>query len=415
MCGFFAGWLNFLAWIVGTASISLIVGSQTVAMYATFHAGFVVQKWHVFVSYLICTWICCATVLFANKALASLANLGMFFVIAGVVITIIVCSVMPHINGTPYASTDFVWKDWENATGYSSDGFAFLAGMLNGAYALGTPDCVSHLAEELPNPSVNVPKAMVAQMSIGFLTAIFYLIAIFYAINDFPAVVGSGTLPVAEIYRQATGSRGGSLGLLILIFIPTFLCSVGCYITAGRMYWTLARDNATPFSSRFSRVSPTFHNPFNATLFCGIVATVLGCIYVGSSTAFSAFVGCFVELATLSYLMPILPHLLSRRANVTPGWFWMNGVTGYVVNIVTCLYIIVFDVIFCFPYALPVDAKSMNYTSLITGGLCIFVTAWWFARQSEYVGPKSVVMRNEGEIMSHGEVGNLAAETRYAE
>ncbi|MCJ1430043.1 hypothetical protein MMC29_007958 [Sticta canariensis] len=398
-CGFFAGWLNFLAWVVGAASISFIVGNQTVAMYAAFHDGFVVQRWHVFVSYLICTWISCATVLFANKALPLLVTLGMFCVVAGVVMTIIVCAVMPHVNGTPYASNAFVWKDWENETGYSSNGFVFLAGMLNGAYALGTPDCVSHLAEEIPKPSVNVPKAIFAQMSIGFLTGVFFLIAIFYAINDFDAVVESGTFPLAEIYRQVTGSRGGSLGLLILIFLPTFLCCIGCYITAGRMYWTLARDNATPFSSYYSRVSPTFRNPFNATLFCGIIATVLGCIYVGSSTAFNAFVASFVELTTLSYLMAILPHLLSRRANVTPGWFWMNGVTGYMVNIVTCLYIIGFDIIFCFPYALPVDAKSMNYTSLITGGLFLFVAAWWFARQSAYVGPRSVVMQNEGDMM----------------
>lgn len=119
-------------------------------MYAAFHDGFVVQRWHVFVSYLICTWISCATVLFANKALPMLVTFGMFCVIADVVITIIVCSVMPYVNGTPYASNAFVWKDWENETGYSSNGFVFLAGMLNGAYALGTPDCASHLAEEIP-------------------------------------------------------------------------------------------------------------------------------------------------------------------------------------------------------------------------------------------------------------------------
>lgn len=252
-------------------------------------------------------------------------------------------------------------------------------------------------------------------MSIGFLTAIFYLIAILYAINDFPAVAESGTFPLAEIYRQATGSRGGALGLLILLLIPTQLCCIGGYITAGRMYWTLARDNATPFSSFFSRVNPTFRNPFNATLCCGIITTLLGCIYVGSSTAFNAFVSSFVQLTTVSYLIAILPHLLSRRANVTPAWFWMNGMTGYVVNIVTCLFIIAFDIIFCFPYALPVGAKSMNYASLMTGGFAIFVAAWWFVRQSAYVGPRKMLMQNEGEMMVHGQVGDPAAATRYTE
>ena len=119
-------------------------------MYTAFHTNFVAQKWHVFISYLICSWISCATVLFANKALPRISNLGLVFIVGGVLVTIIVCAVMPHVNGTPYASNASVWQDWENKTGYSSNGFVFLAGMLNGAYAVGTPDIVSHLAEEIP-------------------------------------------------------------------------------------------------------------------------------------------------------------------------------------------------------------------------------------------------------------------------
>ena len=235
-------------------------------MYAAFHAGFVVQKWHVFVCYIVCTWICCATVLFANKLLPIIQNIGMFFIVAGVFIIILVCAIMPHINGVPYASSASVWAEWSNKTGYASNGFVFLAGMLNGAYAVGTPDCVSHLAEEIPQPSKNIPKAIMMQMAIGFFTALFFLIAIFYSINNLNAVIDSGTFPLAEIYRQATGSHGGSLGLLILSFIPTMICCSGCYITTGRMYWTLSRDHATPFSPTFERISPRFQNPFNATV-----------------------------------------------------------------------------------------------------------------------------------------------------
>lgn len=74
----------------------------------------------------------------------------MFFIVSGVVITIIVCATMPHVNNTPYASHSSVWKDWTNQTGYSSNGFVFVAGMLNGAFAVGSTDCVAHLAEEIP-------------------------------------------------------------------------------------------------------------------------------------------------------------------------------------------------------------------------------------------------------------------------
>lgn len=148
--GWFAGWWNFFAWIFGAASMSSIVANQTVSMYSLFHADFKAQPWHVFVSYMICTWICCATVLFGNKALPALGNIGLFFIISGVFVTIIVCAVMPSVNNTPYASNKDVWQHWTNETGYSDNGFVFVAGMLNGAFAVGSTDCVAHLAEEIP-------------------------------------------------------------------------------------------------------------------------------------------------------------------------------------------------------------------------------------------------------------------------
>lgn len=119
-------------------------------MYAMFRPDFVVLQWHVFVSFLAITWVSCFLVLFANRLMPLLESLGGFFTIAGVFITIIVCAVMPHVNGREYASNSFVWRDWVNSTGYSSNGFAFLLGMLNGAFAVGTPDITTHLAEEIP-------------------------------------------------------------------------------------------------------------------------------------------------------------------------------------------------------------------------------------------------------------------------
>jgi len=77
-----------------------------------------------------------------------LASLDGALVIAGVLITIIVCAAMPYFHGG-YATSEFVWRDWQNSTGYGSNSFVFLLGMLNGAFAVGTPDVVTHLAEEV--------------------------------------------------------------------------------------------------------------------------------------------------------------------------------------------------------------------------------------------------------------------------
>jgi hypothetical protein len=36
-------------------------------------------------------------------------------------------------------------------------------------YAIGTPDLINHLAEEIPRPAYNLPEAIAAQMALGFL------------------------------------------------------------------------------------------------------------------------------------------------------------------------------------------------------------------------------------------------------
>jgi amino acid transporter len=329
-------------------------------------------------------------------------NVGLFFILVGVLITILVCVIMPHQTGSAYASSSFIWTEWSNQTGYTSNGFVFMAGMLNGAYAVGTPDCVSHLAEEIPNPKRNVPFAIAAQMVIGFLTAFAYMIAIFYSISDLDSVLNAAYFPLAIIYKQATGSNAGTMGLLSIIFVPIFCCCIGTYIIAGRCLWTIARDEAVPFSGTFGAISKQFKNPFNATIFCGVFSTILGAIYVGSTTAFNAFVGSFVVLSTLSYLAAILPFIFTRRFSrsshapgdyingMRPGPYQMQYMVGYAVNTVSCLYIILFVVIYCFPYSSPVTAVDMNYACLITGAISIVAVIWWFVKGGSYVGPQAL-------------------------
>ncbi|KAJ4985409.1 amino acid permease [Stagonosporopsis vannaccii] len=417
--GYFAGWWNFFGWLFGTASMTSILANQVISMYGLFHPDYAYERWHVFIVYLLYTWISALIVMYANRALPTLTNVGLFLILAGCFITIMVCAIMPSKTGKGYASHSFVWKEWQNQTGWTSDGFVFCAGMLNGAYAVGTPDCVSHLAEEVPKPRVNIPKAILAQYIVGFLTAFFYVITIFYSVNDLDSLFGNPwPFPLAELYRQSTNSFAGSLGLLIVIHLPTFCTNVGTYITSGRMLWTLGRDNATPFSGWIGSVHASQHNPFNATLACAVVNSVLGAIYVGNSTAFAAFVGSFIVMSSCSYLAFILPNILSRRAHVVRGPFTMPASVFYPVAIVACGYMSVWIVIYCFPYAVPFDATTMNYSCVIVGGLTIFQGVWYaIIRKRGYQGPRVMVEEVErrlagGEAVIAGNGSIVSAEGR---
>ena len=260
---------------------------------------------------------------------------------------------------------------------------------------------MSHLAEEIPDPRTNIPKAILAQYAVGFCTALLYVITIFYSVNDVTALFSNPwPFPLAELYRQSTDSPAGSLGLLVVILLPSISTTIGCYLTCGRMLWTLGRDAATPFAPWVSLINVTHENPFNATLACGIINSLLGVIYVGNSTAFSAFIGSFILLNSLSYLSFLVPHIVSRRARVKPGPFALPAPLFYLLAITSCSYLVVWMVIYCFPYAQPFGPETMNYSSVIVSGLTMAVATWYiFICRRGYVGPGLLVKEAEQRIV----------------
>lgn len=298
---------------------------------------------------------------------------------------------MVNTEGRSSASSHDVWGSWEADIGYPN-GFVFTIGMLNGAFAMGTPDAAVHLAEEIPRPSINVPKAIATQYILGFVSALAYLITMLYCITDYEALY-KAELPIAEVYSQATGhSAVATTALLVLILAPTLLCTLGLYVTCGRTLWTLARVGATPFPNVLGRISPTQHMPVTATFVTTVLVSLLGLIYLANSTAFNGFVASFILFSSASYIAALLPYLWTRsRSSFEPGEFYMTGYLGYVVNIWACGYLIIWFVVYSLPYALPTNAENMNYSSLIWGTFTIAVSAlWYFGVRKTYVLPMSL-------------------------
>lgn len=63
---------------------------DTASRYVLNHPGFQVQPWQVFVTYVIATWSACAIVCTCNRAMPYLNQVGIFFILAGFLITVIV-------------------------------------------------------------------------------------------------------------------------------------------------------------------------------------------------------------------------------------------------------------------------------------------------------------------------------------
>lgn len=112
------------------------------------------------------------------------------------------------------------------------------------------------------------------------------------------------------------------------------------------------------FPDRWSKVHPTLKIPFNSQLAVTAIIAALGCLYLGSSTAFNSLLGTAVTINNCAYMVPILTNLLSGRKNMHRGTFHMSGLKGTLVNTVTVLWLTFAIVLFSFPYYQPVTGKS---------------------------------------------------------
>ncbi|KAI0126580.1 amino acid/polyamine transporter I [Xylariales sp. AK1849] len=386
MVGFFTGWINFYGWMFDLAALVQISSNIVIQMYATYHPDYVGEAWHVYIGYLIILWLSAATVIFANRLVPYTQHAGMFFVIVGGIITIIVIAAMPK----QHATNHFVWGSFDenNQTGWQG-GVAFLLGVLNGAFTVGTPDAITHMAEELPQPKRDIPRAIGLQIGLGGLYAFIFAIAIGYAITDISALLGnSNNYPLATIYAQATGSDGATFGLLFILLLSTLCCCIGTVLTNSRIYWALARDNAVPFSPLFGKVNERLSCPVYSTLFVTVIATGLGAIPLGSPTAFINLTGSFIVLTTISYAIPFVANMATGRKYFPAGPFHL-GKFGFVINGVAVLFITLFDILYCFPYVMPTDVDTMNYNSVIIVGVVALSAIWWFVHaRRNYPGPK---------------------------
>ncbi|UQC88856.1 choline transporter [Colletotrichum lupini] len=395
--GFFTGWINFYGWLFSLAALLQISSNVAVSMYAVWNWDtYVSQPFHVFIGYLIILWGCAAFIVFANKYAPYTQQAGTIFVLIGGVVTIIVLAAMPK----QHASNHFVWGSFDenNATGWSG-GVAFLLGVLNGAFTIGTPDSVTHMAEEMPHPKKDLPKAILLQISLGFVYAFCFAVALSYAITDITALQGGfNSFPLTNIYVQATTSSdgirnpGAAFGLLFIMLGCTLTCCVGLTLTVSRTYWALARDNAVPLSNVFAQVNERLSCPIWSTLFVCVVATGLGAIPLGSSAAFLALASSFIILTSVSYAIPFAANMLSGRKYFPRGPFHL-GKAGYIINGMAVLFIVLFDIMFCFP--------TMNWSAVILVGTVAITGLWWAVHAvHHYPGPKvmDLYIATEGNL-----------------
>ncbi|CUM66365.1 uncharacterized protein PRCAT00004029001 [Priceomyces carsonii] len=375
---FFAYLCGSFAWagsIFTSASMALSIANELMGFWVLTHPNHIIQKWQLFVIYQIINLF---LVLFNcyGKLLPYVANGALYislFSYVVITITVLACS-----RGN-YRSALFVFTEFENNTGWTTSGIAFIVGLVNPNWSFSCLDSACHLAEETIKPRTDIPKAIMGTVTIGFITSFTYSIAMFFSTHNLDAIFNSTTgMPILDIYYQALGNKAGAVCLGVLIFLTACGCTISSHTWQTRLCWSFARDNGLPFSKYLSIVDPKLGIPLNAHLFSSFWVAVLGCLYLISDAAFNSMVVGCITFLLLSYFVPTGCLLYRGRNNIKHGPFWL-GKIGLFANIMTCSWAIFALVFFSFPSFMPVTRGTMNYVSVVIVIYLVWALGyWWF-------------------------------------
>lgn len=243
-----------------------------------------IESWHVFVAYQIVNFFC----FFFNcwgKVLPKISTTTLYCsLISFAVILITVPAKAPT-----HQHAKFVFATFINNTGWTQGGIAFIVGLVNTNWAFACLDCATHMAEEVHHPERMIPIAIMGTVAIGFVTSWFYSISMFFSIvGDFQELVDTATLvPILELFYRALGNKGGAIVLESFIIVTGFGCLIASHTWQSRLCWSFARDRGLPGHQLLGTVHKGLDVPLWAhSISCVIVAAV-GCLYLGSYTAFN--------------------------------------------------------------------------------------------------------------------------------
>ncbi|CAH0058621.1 unnamed protein product [Clonostachys solani] len=263
------------------------------------------------------------------------------------------------------------------------DGVSFLIGLNGLNWGFSCLDAIVHISEEIPNPSVNVPKALMWTIIVGFATGLPIVLALCVNMTDF----ATQTSVMATMYDIFGQSEAAAIGYQIPIFISTVGAMWGIHVWQSRLAWTVGLNDGFPLSRYLSKVhGAPFHTPVWALVGSAAFTSLLGFLYVASTTAFNSLVSAGILLQYASYAIPIILLPKSGRQNLRHGPFWYPRL-GLLANIVFLCWAPIALVFYSFPYTLPVDLGSMNYISVVLGVIGLLIITLWFTYARRHFAP----------------------------
>lgn len=444
LSSYLIGWLTCMAWIATIATETIFLGTMIEGLVVLNSPDFAQQRWQ----NTLLAWTSVAGTFLINvfgpNILPRFENFILGLHLAGFIAITVVLLAMT----SPKKSAAFVFQTSLNGGGWSTQGLSYCVGFIGNIATFAGADASVHMAEEVSNAAVVIPRAIMAGMSLNSALGLSMMLTVLFCLGDID-ILGSTGMPFIQVFYNSTKSYIGASIMTAIIMVLTGACSVGIVTTASRMTWSFARDQGLPFSRFLKQVNSHTKVPIvSVTVVCSF-SCILSLIYIGSDTAFNDVISLVVTGFYCTYFLPsafllyhrikgdIMPHgatILNDLPDVPistfdstekshttikrpcpecdhpecdnlrvisphvrleisqPPLIWgpwkVPGFLGTMNNIYACTYMLFVLFWSVWPSETPINYTTMNCSIVVTGGVLILSGLWYFLRaRNEYDGP----------------------------
>ncbi|CAH0037138.1 unnamed protein product [Clonostachys rhizophaga] len=404
---YLTGWLTLAGWQGTSAAAGFLTGTMIQGLVTFMVPSYNAQTWQG----TLMLWMCILIAVTINTVVSSLLPKieGMILILH--IIGFFAILITLTTFGANASAAD-VFLTFRNEGMWPSQGLSWFVGLLGCVFSFAGVDCSFHMCEEVRNPSVAVPRSIMTSVTINGCMGLAMVIAMLYSASDIDAAINSPTgYPYIEIFYQATGSKGGTAAMTSLIIVMTLSAIVGVIAATSRMCFAFARDRALPFWSTLSKVDERTNVPVWAITVTSVIACLIGLINIGSAVVYNAIISVAVSGLYSSYLMAASlllyrrvgkgyklpdPSALPALADTTAGegqtlaWgpWHVPGIFGILNNTFACMFMLIIWFFSFWPPQTPADASTMNYASLMTGGVALLSVVYYMLwAKREYKGP----------------------------
>ncbi|OAA51580.1 Amino acid/polyamine transporter I [Metarhizium rileyi] len=367
LLSYLSGWLSTVSWQSIVALDAFLIGSVIQGLITLNDDSYTPTRWE-------------ATLL----VFAAVIGVSLFNVFAakhlplaeGSFVTLYIFSFFPVIItllvlAPKQSASDVFTKFTDNGAGWPSIALTVMVGQVSSMFVVLGSDSVAHMAEEIKDAGIVVPRSMVWSFILNVPLTFGLLLTYLFCIGDVQEALSSKTgFPFIYVFHNATGSTKATTGLTVVVLVLLTMITISSLASTSRQTFAFARDNGLPFARWLGAVHPSWHVPVNSVFFTCAFSMAFALINIGSTVAFNAMLSLSTVALMATYVVSVGCVTLKRiRGEQLPRCRWSLGRYGLSVNIVALVYSCWSFFWSFWPNSHDVNAENFNWACALFVGL----------------------------------------------